>query len=176
LPGQEKLVPTKTNRIDPCPLDILSNVVANQQSRAAPSKRYNKLQNRKKLGSYLVLAENAKAKICQLDRTATMRHERLYASFNWIAMALALVGTVLGAIALGTAWYRVEDSSRFTTTYYRWEGGTIPLSYETAQMSAFPSKINKSRLNYILVQWNPLLLVCERTWNTSTSVWRASTA
>jgi hypothetical protein len=52
-----------------------------------------------------------------------IHRERLYASCNWSALVLALVASILGAIALGTAWYRVEDSSRYTTTYYRWEGG-----------------------------------------------------
>lgn len=52
-----------------------------------------------------------------------IHRERLYASCNWSALVLALLASILGAIALGTAWYRVEDSSRYTTIYYRWEGG-----------------------------------------------------
>ncbi|ELR18734.1 uncharacterized protein ACA1_015560 [Acanthamoeba castellanii str. Neff] len=51
-----------------------------------------------------------------------IHRERLYASCNWSALVLALLASILGAIALGTAWYRVEDSSRYTTIYYRWEG------------------------------------------------------
>lgn len=56
-----------------------------------------------------------------------MRRERLYNVCNWVSLGLALLACVLGATALGTAWYRIEDSSRDTTYYFAWNEGGAPI-------------------------------------------------
>jgi hypothetical protein len=91
-----------------------------------------------------------------------MQRERTYSACNWLALALGLLAAILGAIALGTPWYRVEDSSRYTTTYYRWEGG----------VHTSLSQLQSQLINFNIQQTNRYCLLPIRVCSGDGRCWR----
>jgi hypothetical protein len=58
-----------------------------------------------------------------------------YAKFNWVALSFSLAATILGAIALGTAWYQVADDSNYTIKQFYWKAGEFSIDGQKATHS-----------------------------------------